>query len=202
VRRREFITLLGGSAAAWPVAARAQAPQRERMRRIGVLTPFASDDAEGNARHTAFAQALQQLGWTVGQNVRIDYRWGRRGNVETMRKLAAELVALAPDAILAATSVSVSALQQITRTIPIVFVQVIDPRAVASLAGLSITSRTGSGTGGRHVAERSATLARRSTSSHLRPQRIRCRLFVQRTVRAAKKPAGEGGLGGKLGRAR
>jgi hypothetical protein len=74
LKRREFITLLGGAAAAWPLAARAQ--QRERMRRIGVLTPLAADDAVGNARLTAFAQALQQLGWTVGQNVRIDYRWG------------------------------------------------------------------------------------------------------------------------------
>jgi putative ABC transport system substrate-binding protein len=126
MQRRKFITLLGssaawplaaraqrflgGAAAAWPVAARAQAQQRERMRRIGVLTPFAADDAEGNARLTAFAQALQQLGWTVGQNVRIDYRWGRPGNAETMRKLAAELVALAPDVILGSTSAAIASL--------------------------------------------------------------------------------------------
>jgi putative ABC transport system substrate-binding protein len=74
IRRRDFITLLGGGAAAWPIAAAAQ--QADRMRRIGVLTPFAADDAEGHARLTAFAQGLQQLGWTVGQNIRIDYRWG------------------------------------------------------------------------------------------------------------------------------
>jgi putative ABC transport system substrate-binding protein len=90
MRRREFVTLLGGVAAAWPLVSRAQQP--ERMRRIGVLTPFPADDAEGHARLTAFAQALQQSGWTVGQNVRIDYRWGP-GNAETMRKHATELVA-------------------------------------------------------------------------------------------------------------
>src|SRR5215510_8450881 len=89
-KRREFIMLLGG-AAAWPLAAGAQ--QRERMRRIGVLTPFAADDTEGHGRLTAFAQGLQQLGWTVGQNLRIDYRWGDG-------KHAVELVALAPDVIL------------------------------------------------------------------------------------------------------
>src|SRR6516164_1417186 len=103
-KRREFITLLGGVAAAWPLAARAQ--QTGRLRRIGVLTPFAADDAEGHARLTAFAQALQQSGWTVGQNVQIDYRWGP-GNAETMRKYAAELVALAPDVILATSSAAV-----------------------------------------------------------------------------------------------
>jgi putative ABC transport system substrate-binding protein len=97
VKRRNFITLLGG-AAAWPFGARAQ--QRDRMRTIGVLTPFAADDAEGHARLTAFAQGLQQLGWTVGQNIRIDYRWGD-GQPASMRKLADELASLAPDVILA-----------------------------------------------------------------------------------------------------
>jgi hypothetical protein len=87
VKRRAFITLLGG-AAAWPLAAHAQ--QGERVRRIGVLTPFPADDAEGHARLTAFAQALQQSGWTVGQNVHIDYRWGP-GNAETMRRYATEM---------------------------------------------------------------------------------------------------------------
>jgi len=123
MRRRDFITLLG-TAVAWPVAARAQ--QREQMRRIGVLMNLGSDDAEGQARNAAFLQGLQELGWTVGRNVRIDYRWGGAG-ADAMAKYAAELVALAPDVILAATSVSVAALQHITRTIPIVFVQVIDP---------------------------------------------------------------------------
>jgi putative tryptophan/tyrosine transport system substrate-binding protein len=133
VRRRDFITLFGG-AAALPLAARAQ--QRERMRRIGVLTPFAADDAEGHARLTAFAQGLQQLGWTVGQNIHIDYRWGD-GKADTMRKYAAELVALAPEVILANSSAAVSPLLQATRTVPIVFTSVTDPVGgglVASLA--------------------------------------------------------------------
>ena len=135
MRRREFITLLGGAAAAWPPVARAQ--QGDRMRRIGVLINLAADDPEGHARITAFAQGLQEAGWTTGRNVRIDYRWGGAG-ADAMAKYAAELVALAPDVILAATSVSVAALQQITRTIPIVFVQVIDPVSagyVESLGG-------------------------------------------------------------------
>ena len=93
-KRREFITLLGG-AAAWPLAARAQQP----MRRIGVLTPFAADDAEGDARLSAFTQGLDQSGWIVGQNIQIDYRRGD-GKAATMRKLAAELVARAPEVIL------------------------------------------------------------------------------------------------------
>jgi len=123
VRRREFIGLVGG-AAAWPLALRAQ--QLERMRRIGVLMNLAADDPEGHARITAFAQGLQEAGWAAGRNVRIDYRWAR-GGANVMAKGAAELVALAPDVILAATSASVAALQQVTRTVPIVFVQVIDP---------------------------------------------------------------------------
>jgi putative ABC transport system substrate-binding protein len=122
--RREFITLLGGAAAAWPLAASAQQPAR--MRRIGVLTPFAADDAEGHARLTAFAQGLQQLGWTVGQNIQIDYRWGD-GKPATMRKLANELNSLAPDVILANSSAAVSALLEATRSVPIVFAAVAYP---------------------------------------------------------------------------
>jgi putative ABC transport system substrate-binding protein len=136
MRRRDFITLLGGGAAAWLLAVRAQAQQPERMRRIGVLTPFAADDAEGLARLTAFTQGLQQLGWTVGQNVRIDYRWGP-GTAETMRKYAAELVALAPDVILASASAAIAPLLEATRAVPIVFAAVADPVAggyVESLA--------------------------------------------------------------------
>jgi putative tryptophan/tyrosine transport system substrate-binding protein len=124
VTRREFITLFGGAAVTWPMAARAQ--QRERMRRVGVLTPFAADDAEGQARLTAFAQALQQAGWTLGQNLRLDYRWGD-GKPDTMRKHAANLVELAPDVILANSSAAVSPLLQVTRTVPIVFAAVADP---------------------------------------------------------------------------
>ena len=123
MKRREFISMLGG-AAAWPLAARAQ--QAERMRRIGILLNLASDDAEGQARLAAFHQGLQQLGWTVGRNVQIDYRWGA-GDADRIRKFAAELVALAPDVILSTGSPSVAALQQATRTIPIVFTAVADP---------------------------------------------------------------------------
>jgi putative ABC transport system substrate-binding protein len=124
MRRRDFISLAGGSAVAWPLAARAQLPRR--MRRIGVLTPFPADDAEGYARLTAFTQALQQLGWTVGQNIRIDYRWGP-GNPATMRKYATELVALEPDVLLALTTAAVGPLLEASRTVPIVFVTVADP---------------------------------------------------------------------------
>ena len=134
MKRREFITLLGGAAAAWPLAARAQ--QRERMRRIGVLLNLGSDDQEGQTRNAAFLQALQELGWTVGRNIRIDYRWGA-GNAELYRKHAADLVALAPDIILTNGTSTIGPVLQTTRTVPIVFVNVTDPVAggfVESLA--------------------------------------------------------------------
>ena len=99
MKRREFITLLGSAAVAWPLAAHAQQP--ERMRRIGVLIPYAADDPEGQARIAAFLQVLQQLGWTEGRNVRIDYRRSA-GDADRARRYAAELVALAPDVISAA----------------------------------------------------------------------------------------------------
>jgi putative ABC transport system substrate-binding protein len=124
MKRREFIALLGGAAAMWPLAARAQ--QGERTRRVGVLMNLASDDAEGQARLAAFHQGLQQLGWTVGRNVQIDYRWGA-GDADRIRKFAAELIAVAPDVILSTGSPSVAAFQQATRTVPIVFVTVVDP---------------------------------------------------------------------------
>ena len=123
MRRREFVTLLG-AAAAWPLAARAQ--QAERVRRIGVLMPAAVDDLDAQDRLTAFRRALQQLGWTDGHNMRIDYRWST-SDAETMRKNAADLVALAPDVILANGSASMGPLLQVTRTVPIVFVTVADP---------------------------------------------------------------------------
>ena len=117
MKRRELITLLGGAAAvAWPLAARAQ--QTDRIRRIGVFMNLAADDPEGQARNTAFVQALQQLGWTNGRNARIDTRWGT--DAASTRKYAAELVALAPDVILATASAATSALQQTTRTVSIV----------------------------------------------------------------------------------
>jgi putative ABC transport system substrate-binding protein len=123
MRRREFISLLGG-AAAWPLAVRAQ--QGERVRRIGVLMNLAADDPEGQARLTAFAQGLQQLGWTDGRNVRIDYRWAA-GDAAAFHRYAEELLALAPDIILASATPSVQALQKVTRTVPIVFALVADP---------------------------------------------------------------------------
>ena len=124
MRRREFITLLG-SAATWPLAARAQHPG-ERMRRIGVLMNIPSNDEEGQARITAFAQALQKLGWTEGGNVRTHTRWAA-DDVDRYRRYAEELVALTPDVILASGSPSVEALLRVTRSVPIVFANVIDP---------------------------------------------------------------------------
>jgi len=134
LKRREVITLLGGAAAAWPLVARAQ--QSDRMRRIGVLTPWASNDAEAQDRVTAFVQALQPLGWTVGQNVRIDYRWGD-GNVGTTRKYASELVALAPDVIFAPSSAATAPLLEVNRTIPTVFAGVADPVAAGYVDSLA-----------------------------------------------------------------
>ena len=124
MRRREFITLLGSTAAAWPRAARAQQP--ERTRRIGVLMNRGADDPEGQARLKALVQGLQQLGWVEGRNVRMDVRW-TAGVADRLHRYAAELVALMPEVILADGAVSVSALQGATRTVPIVFVAVPDP---------------------------------------------------------------------------
>jgi putative ABC transport system substrate-binding protein len=133
LHRRDFISLIGGAAAAWPLAARAQ--QGEPMRRIGVLMYLAADDAEGQARLAAFAQALKQLGWSDGRNLRIDTRWA---NADDIRKHAAELVALAPDVLLAATgTATVAPLLQATRTVPIVFVSVIDPVGAGFVASLA-----------------------------------------------------------------
>jgi putative tryptophan/tyrosine transport system substrate-binding protein len=134
MKRRQFITLLGGAAAAWPLAARAQ--QAERLRRIGVLLDFAADDPEGQARLAALVQALGQLGWIVDQNMRIEPRWGAT-DVERVRKYAVELVGLTPDVIIAGGATSVRSLQQATDTVPIVFAGVTDPVGgglVASLA--------------------------------------------------------------------
>ena len=122
--RREFITLLGGAAVAWPLAARAQ--QGEQMRRIGALMNLAENDPEGQARNAAFLQGLQQLGWTDGRNVRIEYRW-TLGDADRIRKYVTELVALTPDVILAAGAATMGFLLQATRTIPIVFVNLADP---------------------------------------------------------------------------
>ena len=133
-KRREFITLLGGAAASWPLAARAQ--QGERMRRIGVLMSLAADDAESPVRIAALLQGLQQLGWIDGRNIRLDYRWGA-GDAERARRYAAELVALAPDVIFASGGPVVGALQGVTRTVPIVFVQVTDPVGAGFVTSLA-----------------------------------------------------------------
>jgi putative ABC transport system substrate-binding protein len=123
MRRRQFIILLGG-AAAWPLVARAQQPQRVRL--IGVLMDLAADDPAGQARIAVFRRELQQLGWTDGRDMRIDYRWGAH-DADRSRRYAAELVALTPDVVLASASPAVGALLQATRTVPIVFTTVGDP---------------------------------------------------------------------------
>jgi putative ABC transport system substrate-binding protein len=125
MKRRDFIRLLGGAAATWPLAARAQ--QTRRMRQIGVLSTVAADDPEVQIRMAAFHQGLQEAGWVVGRNLLVEYRWSRAGDAEQSRKYAAELVALAPELILAVATAAVEPLQQATRTTPIVFVQVSDP---------------------------------------------------------------------------
>ena len=134
MRRRGFITLLGGAAVAWPLAARAQQP--ERMRRIGVLAGQAANDSNGQARLAAFLQGLQELGWSVGRDVQIDIRWAG-GNADDTRKYAAELVALAPDVILSSGTPAGTALLQTTRTVPIVFTSVADPVGAGVVDSLS-----------------------------------------------------------------
>ena len=135
MRRREFITLLGGAAIAWPLAGRGQ--QVERVRRIGVLVASTADDAEAQARLAAFLQGLAQLGWSDGRNVQIDMRWATT-NADELRRHAAELTALAPDVLVAATgTTTVAPLLQATRTVPIVFVVVIDPVGAGFVASLA-----------------------------------------------------------------
>jgi putative tryptophan/tyrosine transport system substrate-binding protein len=133
VKRREFVTLLGG-AAAWPLAARAQ--QGERMRRIGVLLNLAADDPMGQARVAAFVQGLEAAGWSDGRNLRIDTRWAA-SDPDNFRKYAAELIALGPDVVLASTTPAVLQLQQASRTVPIVFVSAIDPVGSGLIASMA-----------------------------------------------------------------
>jgi len=134
MRRREFITLLGGTAVAWPLAARAQ--QGERVRRIGVLAAYAENDPEAQARVVAFRQALQGLGWTEGRNIAMEYRWGA-GDAGRARTFVAELVSLKPDVILAHGTPALTALYEATRTIPVVFVSVIDPVGAGTVQSLA-----------------------------------------------------------------
>src|SRR5262245_24788344 len=124
MRRREFLGALGGAAVAWPLAARAQQP--ERMRRIGVLLPWETGDPEAQLRVTAFVQSLQQLGWTEGANLRIEYRWPG-ADPPRIRRCAAELTALNPDVILTSTALALLPLQQQTSVIPMVFTHIYDP---------------------------------------------------------------------------
>ena len=134
MRRRNFLGALGGAAASWPLAAHAQ--QGDRMRRIEVLLPVATDDAEFQTRVGAFVQALQQLGWTIGRNVKIDIRWAT-ANADAIRRHAAELAALAPDVILAHGAPTLGPLLQVTRTVPIVFPVGSDPVAAGFVESLA-----------------------------------------------------------------
>jgi putative ABC transport system substrate-binding protein len=134
MRRREFISLLGGAAAAWPLAARAQ--QGERMRLVGVLMTIAQDSPDAQARVGAFREGLHKLRWTPGRNIQIEYRWSA-ADPDRLGKDAAELVALAPDVIMAGTTPAVTSLQRASRTLPIVFASVIDPVGSGLVASLS-----------------------------------------------------------------
>jgi len=124
MKRREFISLLGGAAVSWPLAARAQ--QNERVRRIGVLSNVGESDMHAQSMVVALHEALRELGWVEGRNIRIDHRWAA-GNTARITDLAKQLVALQPDVLVAHTSIPVIALRKETTTIPIVFVQVADP---------------------------------------------------------------------------
>jgi putative ABC transport system substrate-binding protein len=132
MRRRKFIGLLGGVAAAWPLVARAQ----QRMRRIGVLMHLAADDPDGQSRFAAFLQGLQEAGWAVGRNVTIDVRW-TAANVEFMKQAAKELVALEPDLLFTSSTPAAAAMLQATHTIPVVFVLVADPVGIGIIASLA-----------------------------------------------------------------
>ena len=156
---RQFIALLGGAAVAWPLAARAQ---QNAIRRVGILLPAKADDAEFQARIAAFHRALEQSGWSVGRNVRIDTRWAT-ANAAEIRRHAAELVALAPEVILADGDASVGPLLQVTRAVPIVFPVVTDPVG-AAFGGLQSGSTSASASS---AARYSLTArVRRSGSAH------------------------------------
>ena len=134
LKRREFITLLGGAAAVGPRGARTQQP--DRMRRIGVLMAVPENDHEYKAFLAAFREGLQKLGWTEGRNVRIDYRWATRGDAEALQQFAQELVALQPDLVVSQSTPTTATLLQQTRTVPIVFVNVVDPVGSGLVASL------------------------------------------------------------------
>jgi putative ABC transport system substrate-binding protein len=182
MRRRKFIALLGG-AAAWPMAARAQQP--ERMRRIGVLMSAVEGDQRGLESITAFAQGLAELGWTVGRNVRIEYRWGG-GDLDRFRRYAAELIALSPDVVLATAGSIVGAFQQASRTVPIVFVTTIDPVGGGWVESLS---RPGTNATGFAAYEFSMSGKRLELLKEIAPDIKRVAV-----IRDPSVPAGSGGL--------
>jgi putative tryptophan/tyrosine transport system substrate-binding protein len=183
IGRREFITLLGGTAAGWPLAVRAQ--QGERMRRIGVLMSAVEGDQRGLESITAFAQGLAELGWTVGRNVRIEYRWGA-GDLDRFRRYAAELIALSPDVVLATAGSIVGAFQQASRTVPIVFVTTIDPVGGGWVESLS---RPGTNATGFASYEFSMSGKRLELLKEIAPGVKRVAV-----IRDPSVPAGSGGL--------
>jgi putative tryptophan/tyrosine transport system substrate-binding protein len=183
MKRRKFITLLGGAAAAWPLAARAQ--QGERVRRIGVLMSAVEGDQRGLESITAFAQGLAELGWTVGRNVRIEYRWGA-GDLDRFRRYAAELIALSPDVVLATAGSIVGAFQQASRTVPIVFVTTVDPVGGGWVESLS---RPGTNATGFAAYEFSMSGKRLELLKEIAPDIKRVAV-----IRDPSVPAGSGGL--------
>jgi putative tryptophan/tyrosine transport system substrate-binding protein len=183
LKRRDFITLLGGAVAAWPLAARTQ--PGDRMRRIGVLMSQSADDPDALAWISAFAQGLQERGWTIGGNVRIEYRWGA-GDLDRFRKYAAELVALSPDVIVATAGSIVGALQQVSRTVPIVFVTTVDPVGGGWVESLA---RPGGNATGFAVYEFSMYGKRLELLNEIAPRVTRVAV-----IRDPAVPAGAGGL--------
>ena len=190
IGRRQFISALGGATVVWPLAARAQ--KADRMRRIGVLIPYAESDAEGQSRAAALQQGLEKRGWTIGRDVRIDYRWGI-DNVERTQAAIAELLALSPDVILAGTSRTVVALQRATRTVPIVFTNIYEPVAKALFrashiqAAILVASRwwrPRSERSGWGCSRRSHRISRASRSCSTRAILVRC----NHTVRWKRPP--------------
>ena len=186
LRRREFVALLGSVAAAWPLAARAQ--QSDRVRRIGIFLPVAADHPEFQARVGAFLQALGQLGWTIGRNVRIDTHWAT-SNAAEIRRHAAELAALAPDVILAHGASAVAATLQATRTVPVVFPVVGDPVGAGFVDSLARPR-------GYRTAEKGYELA----SPHgAYPKDLRSRAKYSRSGRASQQKRAARGAGAAAG---
>jgi putative ABC transport system substrate-binding protein len=183
LRRRQFMTLLASAAATWPVAAHSQ--QGERVRRIGVLMSTVEGDQRGLESITAFAQGLAELGWTVGRNVRIEYRWGA-GDLDRFRRYAAELIALSPDVVLATAGSIVGAFQQASRTVPIVFVTTIDPVGGGWVESLS---RPGTNATGFAAYEFSMSGKRLELLKEIAPGVKRVAV-----IRDPSVPAGSGGL--------